>query len=90
MKVSFSANASRDLDQIVAYIATDKAGAAQGVFDRIKAAAGQLSHFPGMGRAIGRGEMRLGIAQTPYALVYRVTPRGVLILRIRHAAQNGR
>jgi plasmid stabilization system protein ParE len=90
VKVRFSARADREIDEIIVYIATDKAGAAQGVLDRIKAAAGLLVQFPRLGRSIGRNEMSLGVPQTPYSLVYRITSREVLILRIRHSAQNRR
>lgn len=90
MRVRFSAKADRELHEIVVYIASDKAEAAQGVFDRIKAAARRLEEFPRLGRAAGRNEMRLSVARTPYSLVYRITPREVLILRIRHSAQNWR
>ncbi len=87
MRVRFSARAERDLDEIIVYIASDKATAAQGVFNRIKAAARRLEAFPRLGRSIGHDEMRLGVARTPYSLVYRITPREVLILRIHHSAQ---
>ncbi len=52
---------------------------------RLKLAASRLAEHPEQGRQAGR--LRELATVPPYVIRYRVTPSGVQIIRIKHAAQ---
>lgn len=58
--------------------------------NRIRRKARQLRDFPGSGPDVHRGLRSVGVLNTNYALVYRITGEEVEILRIRHNRENWR
>jgi plasmid stabilization system protein ParE len=60
--------------------------AAQRLTARLVATVEHLADHPHRGRPIGSGVRELTIVR-PYLVRYRVTNRGVEVLRIRHGAQ---
>ena len=52
--------------------------------NRIRIRARSLQDFPRRGAKFGEDWRVMGVAATPYLLVYRVIDDGVQILRIRH------
>jgi len=88
MRVLWTKSAAADLEAIVNFIRTDNAEAAHGVGRKLYSAAASLSIMPRRGRVgLVDGTRELILAPLPYILVYQVLERDVLIVRIRHAAQ---
>ena len=80
--------ALRDLASLRAYIAQDRAVAAERQVERILAAAVKLAQFPESGRPGRRaGTRELVVNQTPYLLPYRVRGDLVEVLRVLHGRQ---
>jgi toxin ParE1/3/4 len=88
MTLTWSRRAQRDLHELIAYIAEDSLQAASLVATRILRSAELLVEVPRAGRP-GRvsGTRELIVLRTPYLLVYRLTSRGVRILRVYHGAR---
>lgn len=79
--------ARNDLLKIVAHISEDNPDAAEKLADDIEEKAMKLREFPEMckpGRKRGTREL---VAHENYIVVYRVQPKQVEILRVKHAAQ---
>ena len=91
MPIKWLRTALRNLDHHANYIAKENPGAAGRAVERVQAAVGQLTQYPGMGR-IGRvaGTRELIVGGTPWIIVYRVRADAVEIIRVLHGAQNGR
>lgn len=49
-----------------------------------------LADFPNAGPVFGGGSRKWRIRATDFLLIYRITPGGIQILRLRHAAENWR
>jgi toxin ParE1/3/4 len=78
----------RDLASLRAYIAQDRAVAAERQVERILAAAVKRAQFPESGRPGRRaGTRELVVNQTPYLLPYRVRGDLVEVLRVLHGRQ---
>ncbi len=90
MKVRISLAAERDLRGIVRYVAQDRPRAALGLYDHIIETGHRLGDFPLLGKSFTATVRCLLVTGTPYAILYRVKKSEVLILRVRHAAQNWR
>ena len=86
--VVFAARANRDLAEIIAFVAEDAPEAAMRVERRLRERAMGLGQFPEMGAVQpgGMGRM-LGVAGTPFTLIYREEPDRITILRIWHGAR---
>lgn len=91
MNIEFAQRALEDMRAQTDFIAGDKPGAALMVASRIESSIRNLAEFPNLGRAgSGAGTHELQVPKTPFIVVYRIAKRKVVILRIRHAAQNWR
>jgi plasmid stabilization system protein ParE len=78
-----------DLAQIVGHIRQDNPVAAQRVAKVIVGTIADLRMFPNRGRrGLAGNTPELVFAPWPYIAVYEVTENHVLVLRIRHSAQD--
>lgn len=91
MNIEFAQRALQDMRGQTDFIAGDKPGAALKIASRIKSSIQNLAAFPNMGRAGSRsGTRELAVPKTAFVVVYRVVKNKIVILRIRHSAQNWR
>lgn len=88
MRVRWLRTALRNLDEEATYIATDDAGAARLVVQRVLDAVAKLAEQPGLGRP-GRvpGTRELLVKKTRYIVPYRVRGETVEILRVFHTSR---
>jgi toxin ParE1/3/4 len=88
VNLRWSAAANRDRVAIFDFIELDDRQAAARIDNRILEVAIRLAEFPELGRT-GRveGTREFAVPNTPYLVVYRFEHFGVLILRLRHGAQ---
>ena len=84
--IIWSAEARANLIAIRAYIAEFSPGAAERVALALLEAAESLDRLPHRGRPVGDDRREL-VVIWPYLIRYRVSERQVIILRIRHGAQ---
>jgi toxin ParE1/3/4 len=90
-EIVWSPLARARLEEIRAYVALDKPGAAERLATRIVAVIEALRHHPHLGRAGPEPGIReLVIGGTPYIILYRVRGNRVTINTIWHAAQANR
>jgi toxin ParE1/3/4 len=75
-----------NLEAIVTYISAFNPAAAARLAERLIAVADSLAEYSERGRDAGQGHREMTIVW-PYILGYRVEGATVLILRIRHGAQ---
>ncbi len=89
MKLLIAGPASRDLENIIDYIALDNPAAAGEVYRSIVSSARRLTEFPYMGRA-GRlaGTRELSISRLSYLVVYEISEDAITILAVFHTARN--
>ena len=91
MKIEFSQRALRDIREQTTFIATDKPSAAIAVANRLESSIRNLADYPELGRPGRRpGTRELPVTRTAFVVLYRVMKTKVVILRIRHAAENWR
>jgi toxin ParE1/3/4 len=89
VEIIWSALARARLQEIRAYVASDKPKAAEGLAMRIVAVVEALRAYPYLGRAGAEpGTRELVIGGTPYIVIYRVRGKRVTILTIWHGAQH--
>ncbi len=88
MRIRWTTKANRQLNEIIAWIADDKATNAVLVLERIAKSSSQLALTPFLGRA-GRapGTRELVVPRSGYVLVYRVTRDLVEILGVSRGAR---
>ena len=92
-RVVWAEVASRDLDGIVSYIATDSPQAALDTLDRLEGRAKTLATMASRGRVVPE-LARLHIREyrelvvAPYRLVYRITADEVLVLALFDGRRN--
>lgn len=88
MRIRWTERASRNLDQMEAYISQDGPGAALNTIIDIIATVEQLMDFPALGRP-GRvaGTRELVIHGKPYVVPYRVKENVIEILRVFHTSR---
>ena len=84
--VLWSERSRRDLAGIHAYIGQFAPLAAQRFAVRLITAVESLAEHPHRGRHVGQ-DIREMVAIRPYLVVYKVTTEGVMILHIKHGAQ---
>jgi toxin ParE1/3/4 len=89
VQLLFADPASRDIEDIIDYIALDNPAAAEGVYRSVLVTAGRLAEFPNIGRA-GKlpGTRELPIKDLPYMLVYEVNAGTVTILAVLHTSRD--
>lgn len=88
MKLRITRSARADLRDLFAYIAGDSPKAAQTVVDRILTALEQLPERPMLGHTgLDTTTRELVVKRTSYVAVYRIEGDRIVILRVRHGAQ---
>lgn len=89
VEIVWSPLARARLEEIRAYVAQDKPGAAERLATRIVAVVEALRAHPYLGRAGAEPGIReLILGGTPYIILYRVRGKRVVILTVCHAAQH--
>jgi plasmid stabilization system protein ParE len=90
MKVVYTAEALKDLEDIASYIATHYPAIAPAVRQRLGAAMTHIAHWPQGARAAeGRAGVRvISLRKYPYKIFYRIRGDVVEVLHIHHAARN--
>ena len=86
--IEFLPAAIADLQDIFFHIAQDDVEAADRMVDRIHAGVARLLDFPFSGRTYPDLDDMRGVSITPYIAFYRVTEKGVRILRVLHGARD--
>ena len=89
VQVRWTADAVKQLQEAVEFIATDSSVAAQQVAETIYSEIESLSHMPHRGR-LGAvpGTRELVIVSVGYIVTYEVIRDAVFVLRLHHGAQN--
>lgn len=85
----FTPKAQTDLENHQDYISRDRPGAALAWIERLETRCVMLAQNPGWGRP--RDELRAGLRSLPlgrYLIFYRITNRGVEIVRVLHASRD--
>jgi toxin ParE1/3/4 len=88
MRPVWSEPASRDLRELLSYIAKDSPQNAELVRTRILKSVellGELPYAGRIGRVVGTRERVVG--RTPFILVYRIDPEQIAILRVYRGAR---
>jgi plasmid stabilization system protein ParE len=89
MRVRWTVPAAGDLARIVEYIRKDDPAAARRVAQRIYEGVAMLRVFPRRGRiGLVEGTRELIFSPWPYVAVYEIFEDYVLVLRVRHTAQD--
>jgi toxin ParE1/3/4 len=88
MKLRWLKKGVASLLAVEQYIADDNPAAARHIADKIETAVNRLAQFPQIGRVgVVEGTRELIVPGTPFLVVYRVTEKEVLILRVFHCKQ---
>ena len=88
MRTRWTSPAASALEAVVDYVAQDNPRAAHEVAIRIKAAVGQLTEHPRLGRkGRVRGTHELVIHGVPYVVPYRIKGNEVQILSVYHTSR---
>lgn len=87
MKIRWTKDALRSLEEIYTYIASDRPAALKKVVIQIENNIQKLNDFPELGRT-GRikGTRELIVAGTSYIIIYRIKDRYIEILLILHSS----
>ena len=89
MRVRYSARAAEDLEHIRLYISKDNPSSAWVVGSFIRRSIRILETWPYHGRATQKKNIRrLTVTNYPYVVFYRVDKAGVVILMVKHQAQD--
>jgi toxin ParE1/3/4 len=89
-RLTITAHARADLQEIHSHIAKDKPEAARRFVERLRAKARQLAETPGMGRSRGE-DLRPNLFSFPvgqYILFYREQPGGIVLVRVIHGSRD--
>ncbi|MGZ8323215.1 MAG: type II toxin-antitoxin system RelE/ParE family toxin [Rhodoplanes sp.] len=89
MKVRFTEEALKDLDEIAGFLAEKYPAIAPAVEQRIRAVVARIARWPKSARrSAGRAGVHVApLGRYPYKVFYRVTDQGVEILHIHQAAR---
>lgn len=89
-RLTITAHARADLQEIHSYIAKDNSEAARRFIERVRSKARQLAETPGMGRSRGQ-DLRPDLFSFPvgqYILFYRKQPGGIVLVRVLHGSRD--
>jgi toxin ParE1/3/4 len=89
-RLTITALARTDLQEIHSHIAKDKPEAARRFVERLRSKARQLAESPGMGRS-RREDLRPDLFSFPvgqYVLFYREQPDGIVLVRVIHGSRD--
>ena len=84
MRVRLLGPAAAELDEAVAWYATQSAGLEQRFLDEVREAARLIDRYPHAWHPLGDGVRRFRLRRFPYALIYAVEQDGIVILAIAH------
>jgi toxin ParE1/3/4 len=89
MKVVYTDEALRDLDEILTYIAAHYPTAYAPFEKRLHTAVARIGAWPESAAEVAQrpGVRAVSLVRYPYKMFYRVTPDAVEILHIHHAAR---
>jgi plasmid stabilization system protein ParE len=89
MKVVWTDEALRDLDEIAEYVTVHYPTVAPAVGLRIRAVVDRVGRWPQSARrSLKRPDVRVvPVGRYPYKIFYRVTERSIEILHVHHAAR---
>jgi toxin ParE1/3/4 len=89
MKVRYTEEALKDLDEIAGFLAKKYPAIAPAVEQRIRAVVARIARWPKSARrSAGRAGVHVvPLGRYPYKVFYRMTEHGVEILHIHHAAR---
>ena len=89
MKVVFTDEALRDLDGILTYIGEHYPAIVASVEERMHAAIQRIGAWPESAPRIEKreGVRVVSLIPYPYRLFYQITPNGIEILHLHHAAR---
>ena len=85
-RIVWTDEAVGNLEAIVSYVSAFNPAAARRLADRLIELADSLAEYPERGRDAGYGKREMTVVW-PYILRYRVEADTIVILRIRHGAQ---
>jgi toxin ParE1/3/4 len=89
-RLTITAHARTDLEEIHSHIAKDNPEAARRFVQKLRDKARQLSETPGMGRSRAE-DLRPGLFSFPvgdYILFYREQPGGIVLVRVIHGSRD--
>jgi toxin ParE1/3/4 len=89
-RLTITAHARADLQEIHSHIAKDKPEAARRFVEHLRVKARQLAETPGMGRSRGE-DLRPGLFSFPvgrYVLFYREQSGGIVLVRVIHGSRD--
>ena len=89
-RLTITANARADLQEIHSHIAKDNPEAARRFVKRLRTKARRLAETPGMGRSRGE-DLRPDLFSFPvgqYVLFYREQPGGIVLVRVIHGSRD--
>lgn len=88
--IEWSHRARAELQSLVAYTKKRSPRGAARTMQRILKRVDDLNQFPEQGTAVGRGTYRLGVAQTPYLIFYRLKGGKIIVIGIVHGRRKRR
>lgn len=89
-RLTITAHARADLQEIHSHIAKDKPESARRFVERLRAKARKLAETPGMGRSRAE-DLRPDLFSFPvgqYLLFYRRQPGGIVLVRVLHGSRD--
>jgi toxin ParE1/3/4 len=91
MKVIYTDEALRDLDEVLTFIASNYPGITSAFQERLRMVERRLAEWPmSAEEVIQRPGVRVvPLIRYPYRIFYRITSEAVEILHIHHAARRG-
>jgi toxin ParE1/3/4 len=92
MKVIYTAKASRDLDGILAYIASNYPTVYEPFLIRLRSVTARIGTWPDSAKEVAEepGVRVVPLLRYPYKIFYRNTGEAIEIMYIHHAAQDER
>jgi toxin ParE1/3/4 len=92
MKVIYTAEASKDLDGILAYIASNYPTVYEAFLIRLRSVTARIGMWPDSAQEVAEqpGVRVVPLLRYPYKIFYRNTGEAIEIMYIHHAAQDKR
>jgi toxin ParE1/3/4 len=92
MKVVYTDEARKDLDRILAYIASNYPTAYEAFLIRLRSVIGRIGMWPESAQDVDEepGVRAVSLLRYPYKIFYRNTGEAIEIMYIHHAAQDER